>query len=104
MFRKIFYGISFLALLVIAGGYGFLRTKLPQRSGEVSSGPSTRRVIDFGDAENSTGISPTGQSGYFFDQHYQDQTPLYLAGKSRRQIINHNRIPGNKKSQLIFHP
>ena len=35
MFRKIFYGISLLALLVIAGGYGFLRTKLPQRSGEI---------------------------------------------------------------------
>jgi len=40
MFRKIFYGISLLALLVIAGGYGFLRTKLPQRSGEIKlSGP-----------------------------------------------------------------
>ncbi len=35
MFRKIFYGISLLALLVIASGYGFLRTKLPQRSGEI---------------------------------------------------------------------
>ena len=35
MFRKIFYGISLLTLLVIAGGYGFLRTKLPQRSGEI---------------------------------------------------------------------
>jgi len=35
MFRKIFYGISLLTLLVIAGGYGFLRTKLPQRSGGI---------------------------------------------------------------------
>ena len=35
MFRKIFYVISLLALMVIAGGYGFLRTKLPQRSGEI---------------------------------------------------------------------
>ena len=71
---------------------------------KVSSGSSTRRVIDFGDAENLTGISPTGQSGYFFDQHYQDQTPLYLAGKSRRQIINSDEIPVNQQSRLIFQP
>ena len=35
MVRKYFYGISLLVLLVIVGGYGFLRTKLPQRSGEI---------------------------------------------------------------------
>ena len=35
MFRKFIYWFSLLALLVIAGGYGFLRTKLPQRSGEI---------------------------------------------------------------------
>ena len=80
-----------------------IRHKYGPKELKVSSGPSTRRVIDFGDVENSTGISPTGQSGYFFDQHYQDQTPLYLAGKSRRQIINLDRIPRDKKSQLIFH-
>ena len=36
MFRKYIFGLSLLALLIIAGGYGFLRTKLPQRSGEIS--------------------------------------------------------------------
>lgn len=71
---------------------------------KVSSGPSTRRVIDFGNADNSRGISPTGQSGYFFDQHYQDQTPLYLAGESRKQLIKRQEILVNQKSQLIFRP
>ena len=36
MFRKYIFGLSLLALLIIAGSYGFLRTKLPQRSGEIS--------------------------------------------------------------------
>ena len=35
MFRKLIYVFSLLALLVIAGGYGFLRTKLPHLSGEI---------------------------------------------------------------------
>ena len=35
MFRKFIYWFSLLALLVIAGGYGLLSTKLPQRSGEI---------------------------------------------------------------------
>ena len=35
MFQKFIYWFSLLALLVIASGYGFLRTKLPQRSGEI---------------------------------------------------------------------
>ena len=35
MLRKYIFGLSLLGLLIIAGGYGFLRTKLPQRSGEI---------------------------------------------------------------------
>jgi penicillin amidase len=30
---------------------------------EVKSGPSTRRIIDFSDVENSVSILPTGNSG-----------------------------------------
>ena len=71
---------------------------------KVSSGPSTRRVIDFGNPEYSSGINPTGQAGYFFDQHYQNQTPLYLEGEYRKQRMNHEDILINKKSRLIFLP
>ena len=35
LLRKFIYGLSLLALLVFVGIYGYLRTKLPQRSGEI---------------------------------------------------------------------
>ncbi|KAG1648085.1 hypothetical protein GQR58_030101 [Nymphon striatum] len=49
-------------------------------SGEykVTGGPSTRRVIDFSDIENSMSIIPTGQSGNPFSKHYQDQAEMFL--------------------------
>jgi penicillin amidase len=36
MLRKFIYGLSLLALLFIAGSYGYLRSKLPHRFGEIS--------------------------------------------------------------------
>jgi penicillin amidase len=81
-----------------------LRHKYGPKELKVSSGPSTRRVIDFGNPENSAGINPTGQAGYFFDQHYQNQTPLYLAGEYRKQRINRKGILTNQTSRLIFSP
>ena len=54
--------------------------------------------------ENSAGINPTGQAGYFLDQHYQNQTPLYLAGEYRKQRINRKGILANQTSRLIFSP
>jgi len=81
-----------------------LRHKYGPKELKVSSGPSTRRVIDLGNPENSAGINPTGQAGYFFDQHYQNQTPLYLAGEYRKQRINRKGILANQTSRLIFSP
>ena len=46
----------------------------------VSMGPSTRRVIDFGDASKAVGINPVGQSGVLFDAHYSDQAADYVQG------------------------
>jgi penicillin amidase len=36
MLRKFIYVLSLLVLIFIAGSYGYLRSKLPQRSGEIS--------------------------------------------------------------------
>ncbi|MFD0797433.1 penicillin acylase family protein [Maribacter chungangensis] len=70
---------------------------------KTSSGPSTRRVIDFSDVENSVSILPTGQSGNPFSKHYKDQSQLYIDGKFRKMMMNKEEIQ-NSQEILIFSP
>lgn len=69
---------------------------------KVSSGPSTRRVIDFSDVENSISILPTGQSGNPFSKHYEDQAEMYVDGKFRKMMMNKHEIQETAESILIF--
>lgn len=59
---------------------------------KVGSGPSTRRVIDFSDIENSMSILPTGQSGNIFSPHYKDQAELFINGEFRKMMMNVEEI------------
>jgi len=67
----------------------------------VKAGPSTRRVIDFSDVENSVSILPTGQSGNVFSKHYKDQAQKYLNGEFVKMILNKDEIK-RSKNVLIF--
>ncbi len=58
----------------------------------VTAGPSTRRIIDFSDIENSMSIIPTGQSGVPFSKHYRDQAKMFLEGKFRKMKLNKQEI------------
>ncbi|PCH76872.1 MAG: penicillin acylase family protein [Flavobacteriaceae bacterium] len=69
----------------------------------VKSGPSTRRVIDFSDIENSVSINPTGQSGNVFSKHYKDQYEMYNKGTFRKMKLNKEEII-NHSTKLIFTP
>ncbi|WP_339839680.1 penicillin acylase family protein [uncultured Maribacter sp.] len=66
---------------------------------KTSSGPSTRRIIDFSDVENSISILPTGQSGNPFSKHYRDQAEMYVNGEFRKMMMNEAEI---KKSKEIL--
>ncbi|WP_163400615.1 penicillin acylase family protein [Flavobacterium fluviatile] len=66
-------------------------------------GPSTRRVVDFSDIENSWSILPTGQSGNPFSKHYDDQAEMYNAGKFRKMKLNKDEII-KTSTKLIFKP
>jgi len=66
---------------------------------EVKAGPSTRRIIDFSDIENSISILPTGQSGNPFSKHYADQADMYSKGEFRKMKMNKEEII--KTSRLL---
>ncbi|GGF18639.1 penicillin acylase family protein [Flavobacterium limi] len=69
----------------------------------VKGGPSTRRIIDFSDIENSWSIIPTGQSGNPFSKHYDDQAGMYNAGKFRKMKLNKDEIL-KTSTKLVFKP
>lgn len=68
---------------------------------KVKAGPSTRRVVDFSDVENSLSIIPTGQSGRVFSKHYKDQAQKYLNGDYVKMMLNQAEIK-NSKNLLIL--
>jgi penicillin amidase len=69
----------------------------------VKGGPSSRRVIDFSDIENSWNILPTGQSGNPFSPHYNDQAEIYNSGNFRKMMLNKEEIV-KTSTKLVFIP
>ncbi|HOY49630.1 MAG TPA: penicillin acylase family protein [Flavobacteriales bacterium] len=55
-------------------------------------GPAMRRIIDFKDVDHSWSILPTGQSGYFMADHYDDQFDLYNKNGFRPQLMDRAEI------------
>ncbi|WP_293874249.1 penicillin acylase family protein [Flavobacterium sp.] len=70
---------------------------------QVKGGPSTRRIIDFSDIENSWSVLPTGQSGNPISKHYYDQADLFVKGKFRKMKLNKAEII-KTSSKLVFKP
>jgi penicillin G amidase len=75
-------------------------------SGEynITSGPSTRRIVNFADVENSYSILPTGQSGNPLSDHYNDQAEMYVNGEWRKMLINEDEIEEQTTDLLKFVP
>lgn len=71
---------------------------------EVFAGPSTRRVIDFGNPTHSLGINPTGQSGYFANHHYRDQAALFHKGEYRLQLMEKADLESGDLKRLWLRP
>jgi penicillin amidase len=55
-------------------------------------GPAMRFIVDFSKDGGALGVNPTGQSGFFLSDHYDDQAELFNAGKFRRQMMSQTNI------------
>ena len=69
----------------------------------VTFGPSTRRIVDFSDLNNSRSILPTGNSGNFLSPHYDDQAEMYVNGEFRPMLIDIKKIRALKR-KLVLKP
>jgi penicillin amidase len=67
-------------------------------------GPTMRMVIDFADLDNSLSVNPTGQSGFFLSDHYDDQARLFNSGEFRKQLISRIDIENSGTGTLILSP
>ena len=70
----------------------------------VKGGPTTRRIVDFADIENSWSVLPTGQSGNIFSPYYADQSKLYRDGNFRKQMMSRKEIEEKAQSKLTLVP
>ena len=79
-----------------------------QRNGtgvyNITSGPSSRRIINFTDVENSLSIIPAGQSGNPLSPHYKDQVEMYTQGKWRKMLMNAQEIEEKTINRLTLKP
>ena len=71
---------------------------------QVIYGPSTRRIIDFGDPSHAMTINPVGQSGVLFDSHYGDQAQDYSEGKYRQVLMQEADVAKGTVSTLELLP
>lgn len=70
----------------------------------VTDGPSTRRLIDFGDATKALGINPLGQSGVLLDPHYADQAETFHRGGYQPMHLDAADVASHTRSTLTLQP
>ncbi len=70
----------------------------------VKAGPSSRRLIDFLDAEKSWAIVPTGNSGHWKSPFFSNQWELYRDGKYRESLLKSHLSDEERFSKLKVIP
>ncbi|QCK13917.1 penicillin acylase family protein [Mangrovivirga cuniculi] len=78
--------------------------KYQNRPYKVHAGPSMRKIVDLSDVNSSLNVLPTGQSGVFNSEWYDDQSELYVQGNWRPMLFKKDEIKKNSKSKSEFYP
>jgi penicillin amidase len=70
----------------------------------VSSHASQRMLVDMSDFDNSRSVIPTGNSGHPYNEHYDDQMPLYLTGQYHPMPYSREAVEEAAVEHLILQP
>ena len=65
---------------------------------------SQRMLVDMSNLDNSRSVIPTGNSGHPFNEHYDDQMPLYLTGQYHPMPFSREAVEAAAVEHLILQP
>jgi penicillin amidase len=90
----------------VGGGSSIVNANSWSRSNPaaVRGHPSMRMVVDMGDLTTAQAIHPTGQSGHPYHPHYDDMTPLWLAGEYHPMLWEETTVAETAVDALILQP
>lgn len=69
----------------------------------VNAGPSSRRIIDFSNIEQSLGMIPTGQSGNPWSPYYDNTKELFVNNEFYTMLLNQEQIH-RESTLLVLNP
>jgi penicillin amidase len=67
-------------------------------------GPSTRRIADLSDVNDTRVVTPPGHSGHVFYRHYKDQATLWLQGGYRTMAMDRQAAERTARHRLTLRP
>ena len=71
---------------------------------DVTAAPSMRMVVSLADLDDSRWVNLTGASGHAFDDHYVDQTELWVEGRSLPWYFSRQALADNGEDTLRLVP
>jgi penicillin amidase len=71
---------------------------------EVTAAPSMRMVVSLADFDDSTWINLTGASGHAFNDHYVDQTELWVDGEQLSWPFTRDAVDAGAEDTLTLAP
>ncbi|MGI8702646.1 MAG: penicillin acylase family protein [Nocardioidaceae bacterium] len=71
---------------------------------EVTSVPSMRMIVPLDDLDGARWVDLTGESGHAYDEHYTDQTTLWLAGQTLPWAFSRNAVSAATENTLTLRP